>query len=419
MNQKLSKIFFAALVLFIVSNVTFRSEKCNAKVWNPHLNMMLESINNQEIFSLASNLNYVYAGTRDSGIFIYDGLNWTRSAFTKGDVLGIVLSGNYLFAGVSNSATTGGVYFSTNNGMNWSQTSLNNQAVMSLAAKGDTIFAGCYGTGVYKSTNNGINWTQTSLNNRIVQCLAINGKFIYAGTRSYGISMSTDNGTTWEQKSINDSLMVYVNAVTCNGSNVYAGTDGLGIFLSTNNGMNWTQTSLNNKSVYSLASKDGHIFAGTVDSGVYISSNNGVSWRKRNDGFPIFQPLTIIRAFTVANNQIHAAVSSLSVWYADFMGIISIKIISTEIPSRYSMEQNYPNPFNPTTNIKFSLPNDEFVSLKVYDMLGKEVANVMSESKRAGTYEVNFNASLLSSGVYFYKMNTGNFSSIKRMVVLK
>jgi len=74
---------------------------------------------------------------------------------------------------------------------------------------------------------------------------------------------------------------------------------------------------------------------------------------------------------------------------------------------------------NPTTNIKFAVPNNEFVSIKIYDVLGKEAAIVLNENKQAGTYEVNFNASSLSSGVYFYKMTAGKFSSIKKMVVLK
>ena len=413
------KIFMLALLLFNLFNVTMRTDKCNAKVWNPHLNLNHGIINQQEVYSLANNLNYIYAGTRDSGIYIYDGLNWTHSQLSKGDVRGIVISGNYLYAGVSNGSSTGSVYVSTNNGMNWTQTPLNNQAVLSLAVEGNTIFAGCYGTGVYKSTNNGTNWTQTSLNNRIIQSIAVNGNIIYAGTRYYGIYLSTDNGSTWTQKPLNDSLMVYVNAVTYNGSNVYAGTDGFGLYLSTNNGMNWTQTSLNNKSIYSLITKDGRIFAGTVDSGVYISTNNGVNWLQKNHGFPVFQPSTTIYALTITNNYIHASVSSLSLWYREYLDIIGIKSISTETPSKYSMEQNYPNPFNPTTSIQFSLPKNEVVSIKIYDMLGKEVANVMNEFKNAGTYEVNFNASALNSGVYFYKMNAGSYSSIKRMVVLK
>ena len=98
---------------------------------------------------------------------------------------------------------------------------------------------------------------------------------------------------------------------------------------------------------------------------------------------------------------------------------VGIHPVSNEIPNKFDLSQNYPNPFNPTTNIKFAVPKNEFVSIKIYDVLGKEVATLLNENKTAGTYEVNFNASSLSSGVYFYKMKAGSFSSIKRMVVVK
>jgi serine protease len=98
---------------------------------------------------------------------------------------------------------------------------------------------------------------------------------------------------------------------------------------------------------------------------------------------------------------------------------VDVKNISTEIPRVFSLSQNYPNPFNPVTNIQFGLPKDEFVSIKIYDMLGREVNTLVNEFKKAGTYEVNMNASSLSSGVYFYRIQAGTFSEIKRMVVLK
>ncbi len=98
---------------------------------------------------------------------------------------------------------------------------------------------------------------------------------------------------------------------------------------------------------------------------------------------------------------------------------VGIRQISTEIPRVFSLGQNYPNPFNPVTNIEFGLPKDENVSLKVYDMLGREVRTVVNEFRKAGLYQVGFDASSLSSGVYFYRIQAGTFSEIKRMVVLK
>ena len=94
-------------------------------------------------------------------------------------------------------------------------------------------------------------------------------------------------------------------------------------------------------------------------------------------------------------------------------------LTNNETPTEFALKQNFPNPFNPTTNIQFDLPNDVFVKIKVYDVLGKEVATLVNEYKMAGSYIVSFNGSLLSSGIYFYKIEAGTFSDIKRMVLVK
>ncbi|MCX6157305.1 MAG: T9SS type A sorting domain-containing protein, partial [Ignavibacteriae bacterium] len=93
--------------------------------------------------------------------------------------------------------------------------------------------------------------------------------------------------------------------------------------------------------------------------------------------------------------------------------------ISTETPSSYSVSQNYPNPFNPTTKINFALPKSGLVSLKVYDITGKEVATLLNEVKNVGTYSVDFNAANLSSGIYFYKMSVNGYSEVKKMSLIK
>ncbi|WP_304131195.1 T9SS type A sorting domain-containing protein [Ignavibacterium album] len=94
-----------------------------------------------------------------------------------------------------------------------------------------------------------------------------------------------------------------------------------------------------------------------------------------------------------------------------------------QIPTEFALEQNYPNPFNPSTKIRFSIPNVgtelALSVLKVYDILGNEVATLVNEEKPAGVYEVEFNASQLSSGIYFYKLSAGSFTEVKKMTVLK
>jgi hypothetical protein len=85
----------------------------------------------------------------------------------------------------------------------------------------------------------------------------------------------------------------------------------------------------------------------------------------------------------------------------------------------YTLSQNYPNPFNPSTTIRFSLPSSRFVVLKIYDVLGKEIAVLMNEQFSAGEHTVQFNAADIPSGIYFYTIHAGTFTSTKKLVVMK
>ncbi|HEY5534745.1 MAG TPA: T9SS type A sorting domain-containing protein, partial [Ignavibacteria bacterium] len=90
-----------------------------------------------------------------------------------------------------------------------------------------------------------------------------------------------------------------------------------------------------------------------------------------------------------------------------------------EIPEAYSLSQNYPNPFNPVTKINYSLPKNGLVTLKIYDVLGREVMTLVKEMKSAGNYAVDFNGANLSSGIYFYSLKSGDFTSVKKMTLIK
>jgi hypothetical protein len=93
--------------------------------------------------------------------------------------------------------------------------------------------------------------------------------------------------------------------------------------------------------------------------------------------------------------------------------------VTVGAPKKFDLSQNYPNPFNPVTKINFDLPEDGKVNLRIYDMLGREVATLINEIKTAGYYTLNFDASKLSTGMYFYRLSTGNYSAIKKMAVIK
>jgi len=125
-----------------------------------------------------------------------------------------------------------------------------------------------------------------------------------------------------------------------------------------------------------------------------------------------------------------AVVNNVSghLWVADFANnrvvrynvssLVSVRLGSFPV-TKFELQQNYPNPFNPTTNIKYQIPNSNHVSLKVFDMLGREVATLVDEPKSAGTYTVDFAATKLSSGVYYYRLTAGSFAQTKKMIFTK
>ena len=104
---------------------------------------------------------------------------------------------------------------------------------------------------------------------------------------------------------------------------------------------------------------------------------------------------------------------------ARWITTVGIKSITGEIPKEYKLFQNYPNPFNPTTKIRYQIPYNGFVILKVYSILGREVETLVNEKLNAGTYEVTFNASQYPSGVYFYRLQAGDFTDVKKLLFVK
>lgn len=114
----------------------------------------------------------------------------------------------------------------------------------------------------------------------------------------------------------------------------------------------------------------------------------------------------------VAVNKFYKAIEGQS-------NLVGVSNNNSVQPNEYKLNQNFPNPFNPATTISFTLPKKDFASIRIYDSLGKEVSSLINEVKQAGYYEINFNASELSSGVYFYKLITSGYSETKNMVLIK
>ncbi len=184
----------------------------------------------------------------------------------------------------------------------------------------------------------------------------------------------------------------------------------------------------------------------TTASGVHFfdvwfsySTNGGLTWLEKSRitnlsgqvmdcRFPSISPLNrgpnsypYYAHVIYQQDSIPGQISLAQMMYAKILitGGLGIKQIGSEIPSSYSLSQNYPNPFNPKTIINFQLPMVNYVNLKVYDALGREVATLVNEQLQPGTFEVDFDGSNLASGIYYYYLQTENFSDSKKMIILK
>jgi len=169
-------------------------------------------------------------------------------------------------------------------------------------------------------------------------------------------------------------------------------------------------TSVSSK-VFSLQSTSPAIDKGFVLGAPYNTDKVNVS-RPTGAGYDI-------GAFEYSVKSLNAANSTQNAETAGGNNELNSSETGGTLPDKYELGQNYPNPFNPSTTIKFSVPQNSMVTLKVYDILGKEVATLVNETKAAGSYEVNFRALNLASGTYIYRLQTDGFTQTKKMMLMK
>jgi hypothetical protein len=326
------------------------------------------------------------------------GVNWTVMGLNLNSsyiyVAALAIMGKRLFAGIGSYNNNYGVVFSDDSGRNWSTSGLGNQDVRSLMAKGANIFAGT--NGIFYSSDNGNNWSaiiDSSLNNAMVWAFAYNGTNMFAGTDGNGILCSKDNGTTWNAVNTGiantsiDLINTVVFAFSIVGSNIFTGTGA------------------------------GAHGGGTQGYGIFLSTNNGGSWNAVNTGLPAS---TEIWSLAVSGSYLLAGTSSHGVWRRPITDMLTnVQDDPIQRPSQYNLEQNYPNPFNPTTTISFSLPSKSFVTLRIFDILGREVAIIVSEEMSAGNYSHQWNAATMSSGIYFYCLKAGSFTETKKLILIR
>ena len=151
----------------------------------------------------------------------------------------------------------------------------------------------------------------------------------------------------------------------------------------------------------------------------YVSRGKLISkgWVGLNDGWG---SVTSVLSLTVNGNNILAGICGLGVWLHPLSDVIdAVRGNGDNAPLQFSLSQNYPNPFNPSTVINYQLPVMSHVTLKVYDVLGREVKTLVNEREGAGTHATTFEAASLPSGVYFYRLQAGSFVQTRKLVLIK
>jgi hypothetical protein len=420
----------------------------------------------------------MYVGTNGAGVYktTNGGVNWVQ---TNTGLLNLAVqcmaisksNPNVIMLGTTNTGTSPGVYRSTDAGANW--TLKNNgitETILPQCIAIDPTNANiCYtaifiGTanavnGLYKTTDGGDNWfvsntgTGSFKNFLSIAINPLNANVIYLGTSFDFVSStgpqkiykSVNAGALWTDMSTGlPSLTTDINPVralsisTADTAVVLAGlfqnsTTNGGAFLTTNGGSQWTkiQTGLPNvvgalirsALIRTGSSTEFYLgYDGATSTGVWRTTDKGVSWSNFSGGALLSTYIVRALAFKLSpDSTVYAGVAGTTgfgVYEYSFIPV-GVEPPGSNVPSSFALYQNYPNPFNPVTNIQYDIPKASNVSLKVYDMGGREISTLVNESKQPGTYNISFDASNLSSGAYFYKLTAGDFTKTMKMILVK
>ncbi len=369
---------------------------------------------NDSVTSLAVTGTTLYAGTYGKGVqrSTDRGGAWTamNNGLTDDTVLALAATGSYVFAGTYN-----GGFHSTNGGGSWTQLEFTFGQVQSVAMIDTFVFISTLQT-VERTT---VNIAQYSLaggfsSGTDVRSLIVSPtNYVYAGTTD-GVYRSTDFGVNFSKVGLSGNI---VQSFVINYPEIFAGTVSNGLYLSVNDGSTWvTDTGMVSSNIQALSMSDPYLIAG-VPEGVYLSSDYGVTWQLFNSGLTNLD----IKAFAVGDSDLYAATMGAGVWRRPLSEMVTDVAPSSArvIPQSFSLAQNHPNPFNPSTTIKFSLPRTTSVVLKVYSILGQEVATLVNGKVTAGFHEVTWNAGNAPSGVYLYRLVAGDWSETRKMILLR
>ncbi|MFI5236807.1 MAG: T9SS type A sorting domain-containing protein [Ignavibacteriales bacterium] len=415
----------------LISVVLIISHSINAQWENPSLNLT-----GRAILCFTNSNSAVLSGT-DGGLVrsTDNGTSWVNAGggLPYSNVRALLNVESYpfnLLAGM----VSGKISMSTNYGENFTGFPVDSVQLPFLASvnsilertnssefwvgteRGAFVLPQYYPLSLWIPINTGLPSSETK-----VRAIIENNGEIFAGTNSGVFQL---NGFSWVEKNtgltnLNVTALRSINGLLIAGT--AQGSVG-GVYISSDNGENWV-LSLSNPWVTSILTIGSNIFAGTFGDGIWRSTNNGNTWGQINDG--LGSGAYYVLSLGVDEQYIFAGTNGSNIWRRPLSQVVTgIEDESNIQTKEYSLEQNYPNPFNPSTKIKYTIPSVgtslmKFVQLKVYDVLGNEVATLLNEEKPAGSYELTFDASALSSGIYLYKLTVGSFIQTKKMIFVK
>lgn len=319
------------------------------------------------------------------------------------------------------SGSSGKMFKTTNGGMNWDSVSF--VGATSTLYSPDFVSAdtgwvcGSSGT-IYKTVNGGLNWTAltTGTTSTLYRIDMINSQTGYVIGASGTARKTTDGGTTWTAQTSNYSSTLYwINMIDAN-SGYLAGISGT-LRRTTNGGTNWdtvmTPISASQYSISFTTMNTGYIVG--ASGYTFRTSNGGTTWDIKNSGGSThnavyakgYDSAFVAGSSGMVLKMYNALVGGIT-WY-------------NQVPEKFTLDQNYPNPFNPVTTIKFGLPKAAKVTLKVYDILGREVSILFNNVDfNPGTVTYDFDGTDLASGIYFYSLIVNNNKiDSKKMVLVK
>lgn len=312
----------------------------------------------------------------------------------------------------------GTIIISTDGGGNWISKNIGDtENLKSICVSNNGILFACsYGNKIYKSTDNGENWNSKETEAFILSDIAFVNDNIGFGVGLYNTSIkTTDGGETWFSipPIIQGRSMFAIKFINQSVGYVVGGSE---ITKTTDGGNNWIpKYNTGGAQLNDITTFEENI-AWVVGSDKILKTNNaGENWSLQS-----FSPYHYLLSSNCVDSLICFAIAGEGSLYktTDGGGITSVENDISMIEN-YRLYQNYPNPFNPVTIISYSIPESQIIELKVYDLVGNEVIELVNEYKNAGSYTVNFNANNLSSGIYFYKIKAGRFIQTKKLVLLK